>query len=198
MDPPTSCETAVTRFPCSFAPFALALAVILVVLAGCGRAADTTGRVDATSPPAATSSAAAAISLEPAQTEDPEALLSPGADTDRPRTTQTDTAWGRIWDRLPDDFPRYPGSQPADETSPETTSGVFAIPGRDAPEIAGWFQNALELATYSTEALSGPLEDGSHVLDSAGEAGCRIQVTVAPLGSTTNVLVRYGADCPNT
>ncbi len=195
MESPTRREATVIRFSCSIAP--LALLLVVVGIAGCGGSADPTGRI-VPPPPSAATSGGAAASLQPEPTAEPETLLSPGADTELPRTTQTDTAWGRIWDRLPDDFPRYPGSQPADETSPEAVSGIFAIPGGDAQEIADWFQNALELATYSTEALSGPLEDGSHVLDSAGEAGCRIQVTVAPLGGTTNVSVRYGADCPNT
>jgi hypothetical protein len=176
----------VTLLPRSTAPIAL----ILLVVAACGGSPGTTGGGNTTPRAAATSG--------PAQTEDPEVLLSPGADTGVPRTTQTDTSWGRIWDRLPDDFPRHPGAEPAEETSPEPTSGVFAIRGGDVEEIVEWFQNALETATYSTEALSGPLEDGSFVLDSVGADGCRIEVAVAPLGDTTNVSVRYGAACPNT
>lgn len=54
----------------------------------------------------------------------------------------------------------------------------------------------METATYSTEGLSGPLEDGSYVLDSVGDGGCRIQTTIAPQGGLTLVTVLYGADCP--
>ena len=58
-------------------------------------------------------------------------------------------------------------------------------------------QSELERATYSTEALSGPLEDGSYVLDSTGTApGCRVQASIAPLGGLTTVTVLYGASCP--
>ena len=65
-----------------------------------------------------------------------------------------------------------------------------------ADEIATWLQSRLELATFSTEALSGPLEDGSFVLDSVGDEDCRIETTVAPAGGLTIITVRYGADCP--
>jgi hypothetical protein len=58
-------------------------------------------------------------------------------------------------------------------------------------------QSQLQQSTYSTEARSGPLEDGSYVLDSTGSSpGCRVQVSVAPLGGLTTVTVRYGAGCP--
>jgi hypothetical protein len=58
-------------------------------------------------------------------------------------------------------------------------------------------QQALERASFSTEGLNGPLEDGSFVLDSTGADGCRIQIAVAPLGSVTTITVRYGAACPS-
>ena len=58
-------------------------------------------------------------------------------------------------------------------------------------------QGALENATFSTESLSGPLEDGSFVLESVGEGECRIQVIVEPMGGLTFVIVRYGAACPD-
>jgi hypothetical protein len=186
----------VNLIPRSTAPVLLVL-VLAGIVTACGGSAGTTGGAS-TAPGAAGAPGTTVATPEPSPTEDPEVLLSPGADTALPRTTQTDTSWGRIWDRLPDDFPLYAGAEPADETSPEPTSGVFAIPGGEPAEIADWFQHALEMATYSTEALSGPLEDGSFVLDSVGAEGCRIEVTVAPLGDTTNVSVRYGADCPNT
>ena len=55
---------------------------------------------------------------------------------------------------------------------------------------------SLELATFSTESLSGPLEDGSFVLESVGEGDCRIQTSVQPMGGLTFVIIRYGAACP--
>jgi hypothetical protein len=110
---------------------------------------------------------------------------------------QTETAWGRIWDSLPTGFPTYPGSAPAEETASGPASAVLAVQGADARTIAGWMQSKLEQATYSTEALSGPLEDGSFVLDSTGPVpGCRVQVSIAPLGGLTTMTVLYGASCP--
>jgi hypothetical protein len=74
---------------------------------------------------------------------------------------------------------------------------VLAVQGVEAKTIADWMQSKLEQATYSTEALSGPLEDGSFVLDSTGSVpDCRVQVSIAPLGGLTMVTVRYGAGCP--
>ena len=111
--------------------------------------------------------------------------------------TQTDTTWGRIWDNVPPGFPRYPGSSVAGDTGPEPVSATYAVAGGGDPEqIASWMQAALGTATFSTEALSGPLEDGSFVLDSVGDGGCRIQVAIKPMGGLTFVTVRYGSACP--
>ncbi len=110
---------------------------------------------------------------------------------------QTDTDWGRIWDSLPAGFPTYPGSSPAEEAASGPASAVLAVIGVDARTVVDWMQSKLEQATYSTEARSGPLEDGSYILESKGsEPGCRVQVSVGPLGGLTTVTVRYGADCP--
>jgi len=114
-----------------------------------------------------------------------------------PLANQTDTDWGRIWDSLPATFPSYPGSAPAEEAASGPASAVLAVQGVQAKTVADWMQSKLEGATYHTEARSGPLEDGSYVLDSTGPApGCRVQVSVAPLGGLTTVTVHYGASCP--
>jgi hypothetical protein len=151
-------------------------------------------------------SSAATDAPDPAPTTDgstaPSTDSTPtSATTDVPsaaaQITQTDTSWGRLWDDLPSGFPIPPEATIADDATAEPVSGVFAIPGGDPAQIATWMQAALETATYSTEALSGPLEDGSMVLDSTGEGDCRIQTVVAPAGGLTLLLVRYGAACPN-
>ena len=113
------------------------------------------------------------------------------------RGTQTDTEWGRIWDDIPAGFPRFPGSVVADDASPDPVSATFTVANDDTAMIAAWMQGALENATFSTESLSGPLEDGSFVLESVGEGECRMQVIVEPMGGLTFVIVRYGAACPD-
>ena len=129
--------------------------------------------------------------------------VEPAPGTDEPDAsvpaalTQTDTAWGRIWDGVPTTFPVFPGSSPSDEAGhDDPVSATFTAPAADPAEVAQWLQAELEVATYSTEALSGPLEDGSFVLDSVGEGECRIETTIAPAGDVTLVTVRYGAACP--
>ena len=109
---------------------------------------------------------------------------------------QTDTDWGRILDGLPAAFPIYPGATPADDTAAEVASATFALNGTDPRTVAAWMQTELERATYATEAINGPLEDGSFVLESVGTGDCRVQISVAPLGGLTSVTVRYGASCP--
>lgn len=170
--------------------------------AGCGP--------DATTPPIASMSPVAPTK-PPATGEDPPSR-APSPDgssgevepTGRPETnpsattavTQTDTEWGRIWDALPAGFPRYAGSATVDDMGPDPVSAVYAITGTDAAGVATWAQTAMETATYSTEALSGPLEDGQYILDSVGDDGCRIETAIAPQGGMILVTVRYGAACP--
>jgi hypothetical protein len=121
---------------------------------------------------------------------------SPIGSSPAPQVGQTDTDWGRIWDTLPATFPVYPGATPAQEAETGPVSATFALTGQDAKTVATWMQAELERAAYSTEALTGPLEDGSFVLDSIATAGCRVEVAVAPLGGLTTVSVRYGGACP--
>lgn len=140
---------------------------------------------------AAPPSATRAIS-EPAASAEP----SIQASTTNGDASQTDTDWGRIWDGLPEAFPVYPGATPADDATTDVVSATFALEGAEARAVVGWMQMELERSMYATEALNGPLEDGSYVLESTGQADCRIQVAVAPLGGLTTVSVRYGAACP--
>lgn len=107
---------------------------------------------------------------------------------------QTDTPWGRIWDALPPDFPLPAGAQPT-QTGDGPASAVLDVPG-DAITTMEFLQSALELAGFPTESLSGPLEDGSRVLESSGEGACRVQTSVAPLGGTMIMTILYGAACP--
>jgi len=140
----------------------------------------------------------AAPSVEPSTDATPAFTAAPGASELAPTDamTQTDTAWGRIWDAAPSGFPVYPGAAPATAAGPDPASGTWAIEGGDALEIASWMQTSLETATYSTEAMSGPFEDGSFIIESVGDGECRIHTTIAPLGGLTTITVLYGAACP--
>lgn len=149
------------------------------------------GACSPTTPTASPSSAPSSVaSVEPSA----DASSSPST---APQAGQTDTDWGRIWDTLPAAFPVYPGATPAEEAETGPVSATFALEGQNARTVATWMQAELERAAYSTEALTGPLEDGSFVLESIGTAGCRVEVAVAPLGGLTTVTVRYGAACPS-
>lgn len=139
----------------------------------------------------------------PTSTASESASTSPGepapsdGPTAAPDTSQTDTSWGRIWDDLPSGFPTPPGATVADDATSEPVSGAFAIADGEPARIASWMQAALETATYSTEALSGPFEDGSVIIDSVGDGDCRIETVIAPMGGLILMTVRYGAACPN-
>jgi hypothetical protein len=171
-------------------PTRLVSSILLgLVLAACGSTVPSQPPATISPSPAATGTA---VASDPAPTGSTPASSSPVA------IGQTDTPWGRIWDVVPAGFPRFPGSTPADDASPDPASARYVVEGGDPQEMATWLQAALETATYSTLALSGPLEDGSFVLDSVGDGECRIESTIAPLGGMTFVTVRYGAACPGT
>jgi hypothetical protein len=160
---------------------------LAVLLAACGSGGQTPGPAPSGAASVEPSPIASAIASSPAASAPASAAT----------VTQTDTEWGRIWDDVPPGFPRFPGSILADDALPEPVSATFTVANDDTAEIAGWMQGALETARFSTESLSGPLEDGSFVLESVGEGDCRLQVTVAPMGGLTFLIVRYGAACPN-
>jgi hypothetical protein len=140
-------------------------------------------------PPSPSNSAAA-----PTTSGEPSTAPS---NTDAGEIGQTDTDWGRIWDGVPEAFPIYPGATHADDVATELVSATFVLADGDPRAVAAWMQTELERATFATEALNGPMEDGSYVLESTGSSGCRIQVSIAPAGGLTSLGVRYGADCPS-
>ena len=108
--------------------------------------------------------------------------------------TQTDTAWGRIWDAVPDSFPRPASARPADSIS-GPVSAAFSVRAGPAAVVAT-MKAGLDADVYATD-VSGPLEDGGYVLDSTGStADCRVQTTITPLSGTTLMTVLFGAGCP--
>ena len=64
--------------------------------------------------------------------------------------------------------------------------------------VATFYQGALSSDGYTTDGLSGPLEDGGYVLDMTGPtSGCKVQVTATPTGGLITVTILYGAACPS-
>ncbi|MEO8208021.1 MAG: hypothetical protein ABI598_03210 [Chloroflexota bacterium] len=108
---------------------------------------------------------------------------------------QTDTAWGRIWDALPADFPTYPGAHPT-ETGTGPASATLDAGPVSAADVAAFYDSGIEVAGYRTIARSGPGEDGGWEVLSAGNADCQIRTTVTPLGGSTFVTILFGASCP--
>ena len=87
------------------------------------------------------------------------------------------------------------GAEPADGgAGPAST--VVAAPAKVA-KVVDWYRQALVAAGYSIEALAGPMEDGSTVIDAVGlEPACRVQASIGPRGSQTTVSILFAADCP--
>jgi hypothetical protein len=145
-----------------------------------------------TSTTTASHGASPSASLRPAATS---STASGPAGT--PATGQTDTEWGRIWDVLPAGFPTFPGSTPSEEASTGPASAILAVDGDVAKAVVTTAEASLKTAGYRTDALSGPLEDGTYTLEMAGSAaGCRVMITAKPTGGVTTVTILYGSDCP--
>ena len=144
---------------------------------------------------APTPSPAPTTATPPAPTKVPGDVRTPG-----PEPGTFTTAWGAAWDALPAGFPVPAGAEPASPGDPADgpVSGAF-VTNRAPDEVTTLMQNALAAAGYSTNTLSGPAEDGSLVIDSAGGGGdpaCRVQTRVRPLGGTTMITVLFAAACP--
>ena len=111
---------------------------------------------------------------------------------------QTDTAWGRIWDTLPSSFPAIPGARPSEEAATGPASATLVIGGDVARLVAAALVTQLAGAGFPTAGLGTPLEDGSYTLDATGSApGCKVQLTIKPMGGETFVTILYGAACPH-
>jgi hypothetical protein len=172
----------------------LTLALVATIVAACGGAAGSAGPTSPPSEPPATPVPTAAAPTDPAPTK------VPGGDgaTPAPLPGTIETTWGTAWEALPAGFPLPPGMTPAEPGDPadELSSGAFVVE-RDVDAVAEQARAGLRGAGYSIEALGGPAEDGSIVVDAVGQdPACRIRVTVRPLGGLTLVSVLFGAACP--
>lgn len=140
--------------------------------------------------------AACGTTTTPSPTTAPtSSLAAPDGSLAAPLAGQTDTEWGRIWDTVPADFPTYRGTTPSEGAANGPASATLAADGNVAEAAATWMGEQLLLDGYAIEN-SSPMEDGSYVLEAERDGGCRVQVTVAPLGSLTTITVLYGASCP--
>ena len=163
---------------------ALTVAVATLALAACGSSGPSGAAGSATS--AAPSTAPSAASSTAAR---PSSAAGDG---------QTDTPWGRIWDTLPSRFPAIPGARPSEEAATGPASATLVIPGEFARLVAAALVTQLAGAGFPTAGLGAPLEDGSYTLDATGSApGCKLQLTIKPMGGQTFVTILYGAACPH-
>ena len=179
----------------------LAILLAATLLAdACGSSGPTASPSPASAAPSPPSSQAASPSGVPSAAGNADLTPVPGGTTAPPdepsgTPTQTETAWGRIWDAVPASFPRLEASLPADSvTGP--VSAAFVV-GAGPADVTATMKRLLDgEGGYRTDQ-SGPLEDGSFVLDSTGSwEGCRVQTTVTPQSGTTLITILYGAGCP--
>ena len=187
-----------SRLPRVATRLAILLAATLLA-AACGNSGPTASPSPASAAPSPPSSQAASPSAVPSA-GNADLTPVPGGTTAPPdepsgTPTQTETAWGRIWDAVPASFPRLEASLPADSvTGP--VSAAFVV-GAGPADVTATMKRLLDgEGGYRTDQ-SGPLEDGSFVLDSTGSwEGCRVQTTVTPQSGTTLITILYGAGCP--
>ena len=105
---------------------------------------------------------------------------------------------GRIWDTLPSSFPQIPGARPSEEAATGPASATFVVAGDVSRLVATALVTQLASAGFPTDGLGSPLESGAYVLEATGPtAGCKLQVTVEPLGGETLLTILYGAACPH-
>jgi hypothetical protein len=176
------------QYPSSGRRLALGAPLLLLVLAGCGS--------NVTSPtPTATATPSSAPPTASSSDGPTSVPTDPGATGHATPPTQTETEWGRIWDALPVSFPVFPGASPT-EIGDGPTSASLDVGEVEPAEVATFYESALESQGYATLASSGPREDGSWEIESAGDSECRVRTTVTPLGGTTILEILYGADCP--
>ena len=147
----------------------------------------------------------AACSPGPTASPTPSEASTVGAPTSAPTNTggspapslasQTDTAWGRIWDALPSSFPAITGTKIATDTGEGASSAQLSVPAaRD--QVVLFYRQVFRDAGYSI-GTDGPLEDGSVTVTATDGDQCRMQLSVHGTGAQKSlVTVLYGAGCP--
>ena len=152
-------------------------AVAVLALAACSQGASSGASGNASASPGAGTSAGI-----------PDITIAPSL------PSQTSTAWGKIWDAVPDSFLMPTGAQPATDTGEGPASGRLVVAGATAG-IADGYVTRLRDGGWTVNK-DGPLEDGSIVVSATKEGGCKVQVTVKSIGDASLVAILYGASCP--
>lgn len=108
---------------------------------------------------------------------------------------QSQTAWGPIWNEVPDWFPVPIDAATADPIQ-GPVSGAWTVPSADVSTVAlaGFYRDALVENGWLAN-VDGPLEDGSYTIASMAAGGCKTLTTIAPRGSEELVTVLFGASC---
>lgn len=168
------------------------LAAVSIAVGGCAGPAGPPG-VPVTAVPTAPSATTGGTA-----TTRPSAVSSSTAASHAPTGSPvgtTQTAWGRILDAVPAEFPVFPGATRADPPPNGPASGTWATKA-PVDEVASWYRDALLAAHFAKVDLGSPLEDGSRVIDAQGDnPECKAQLAVAPAGSLTMITVLLGAAC---
>lgn len=160
----------------------LVLSVAALATAACGSSGSPSAVASAVEPAPSTAGTAA----------------SPAQSAGAAAAGQTDTEWGRIWDTLPSNFPAIPGARPSEEAATGPASATLVIEGNVARLVATALVGLLAKEGFPTGGIGTPLDDGSYTLEATGSApGCKVQLTVKPMGGETFVTILYGAACPH-
>ena len=162
--------------------FVLTLLVFVLVIAACGSTGSSDPSTAVVRPATPTAGASAA----------------PPAQSGAAAAGQTDTEWGRIWDTLPGNFPAIPGARPSEEAATGPASATLVIEGNVARLVATAVVGLLAKEGFQAAGIGTPLDDGSYTFEATGSApGCKLQLTVKPMGGETFVTILYGAACPH-
>jgi hypothetical protein len=143
-------------------------------------------------------SSPAGQTASPAPTAQPTTVASgppPSVEVTPELPSQSETAWGPIWDAVPDSFPVPIDAAEADPQS-GPVSGAWTVPVADVspPALAGYYRDALDEIGWGT-GIDGPLEDGSYTVWSSNGYGCETLTTILPRGDESLVTVLFGAGC---
>lgn len=110
--------------------------------------------------------------------------------------SQSETAWGPIWDEVPDSFP-VPIDAAVAEPESGPVSGAWRVPVADVspPDLVRFYRDAIDELGW-TPIPDGPLEDGSYTVYSSNGYGCETLTTILPRGDESLVTILFGAGCP--